>query len=582
MFTVLWTRAPMIVALVVVAVVAAYGIASLKTDQYQATAKVRVVDPNSEAVFDGVQIRTDPKRDVDTQLALMRSDDLRADVDQSLGEEASQITSVSMSGVGSTDLIGITVASPSPQVAADAANAFADIYVKNRKEQVSSAFTGRADELRQKSAEIDQQIQDIDTQLAEGVPDNEKGVLQAKRAALVSQQTDLQTRATQFDVEAATRSGNVEVAEKAQVPTTPFSPTPLRDAALAGILALLVGIGLAFLLDRLDDKIHNPDDVDAVADGLPVVGVVPIYSLDKKGARKLSRKTPRTVVPLASSTAESYRALRSNLRFSAVGVKRTSVLLTSAEGAEGKSTVAANLAVVLAESGLRVVLVSADLRKPTISSFFGMPETDKGLTNVLLGDLTLADAMVRVPLQSGRNLYLLPSGPLPQNPAEVLGSQAMRDLLESIERAGADFILIDSPPVLPVADALALSQFTDGVLVLSVAGRTPKGHLAETLERLRQVNAQLVGVVLNGVPTKGRYSRYYGGYTYGYRNSYISDKASHEVTPAARPGVKAADVDLTVFAEPAPTPAKRNGNGTNGTNGRGKPKAAAEETRAER
>jgi capsular exopolysaccharide synthesis family protein len=230
-------------------------------------------------------------------------------------------------------------------------------------------------------------------------------------------------------------------------------------------------------------------------------------------------------VPLDSTTAEAYRALRSNLRFSAVGVKRTSILLTSSEGSEGKSTVAANLAVVLAEAGLRVVLVSADLRKPSLSSFFGIDETEKGLTSVLIGDHDLVDCVMRVPLASGRNLYVLPAGPLPQNPAEVLGSAGLRDTLDAIERAGADFILIDSPPVLPVADALALSQFTDGVLVLTVAGRTPKGHLTETVDRLRQVNADLVGVVLNGIPTKGRYTRSYGGYSYGYGNTYRQESA---------------------------------------------------------
>jgi Mrp family chromosome partitioning ATPase len=129
-----------------------------------------------------------------------------------------------------------------------------------------------------------------------------------------------------------------------------------------------------------------------------------------------------------------------------------------------------------------------------------------------------------VPLASGRSLYVLPAGPLPQNPAEVLGSPQMRGLLDSIEKAGADFILIDSPPLLPVADALALSQIVDGVVVLAMAGKTPAGHLAETIDRLRQVNAKIIGVVLDGVPTKGRYSRYYGGYTYGYRDSPSSSR----------------------------------------------------------
>jgi succinoglycan biosynthesis transport protein ExoP len=513
------TRAPLIVGFALVVAALVYGFTALKTEQYQATAKVRVLDPNAEAVFDNGQLRVDPKRDLDTQLELMRTDDLRADVDQALGAAAGEISGVTMSGIGATDLIAVTVSSASPQVAADAANTFASLYVERRKSQVSSAFTARADELRQKAAEIDAEIRTIDAQL-DGDP-TDAAALEAQRASLVAQQTDLQTRATQFDVEAATRSGNVEAAETALPPTAPFAPKPVRDAALAGLLALLVGVGVAFLLDRLDDKVHSPNDAEGAA-GVPVVGAIPIFLHGQGRARKLSKSTPREVVPLDSSTAEAYRALRSNLRFSAVGAKRTSILLTSSEGSEGKSTVAANLAVVLAEAGLRVVLVSADLRKPSLSSFFGIDETEKGLTSVLIGDHDLVDCVMRVPLASGRNLYVLPAGPLPQNPAEVLGSAGLRDTLDAIERAGADFILIDSPPVLPVADALALSQFTDGVLVLTVAGRTPKGHLTETVDRLRQVNADLIGVVLNGIPTKGRYTRSYGGYgyRYGYGNTY--------------------------------------------------------------
>lgn len=557
---VLWTRAPMIIALVVLAGLAAYAYSATKTDLYRATAKVRVLDPNAGTVFsEGQQLRVDPKRDLDTQLDLMRSDNLRAEVDQTIGDDARLINGVSMAGVGATDLIAISVSSPSPDVAATAANAFADKYVERRQNQVASGFTATAEELRSKSAELDAQIRAVDQSIDASSSASDRAQLEAQRTTLATQQAQLDSRATQLDVEAATRSGNVEVAEQATPPDAPYAPTPTRDAALAAILALLVGIGLAFLLDRLDDKVRSPDDAEA-ASGLPVVGAIPIFTSDKKGARRLSKSAKRALVPLDSTTAEAYRALRSNLRFSAIGVKRTSVLLTSSEGFEGKSTVAANLAVVLAESGLRVVLISADLRKPTLSSFFGVDETEKGLTSLLIGEASLVECLHRVPLASGRNLYLMPAGPLPQNPAEVLGSHGMRELLETIERAGADFILVDSPPVLPVADALSLSQFTDGVMVLTVAGRTPKGHLNETVDRLRQVNAELIGVVLNGVPTRGRYTRYYGGYGYGYRSGYGPGRNHPDVLPADRstsPTALSGDVPK-LFDTPAPT---ANGNG---------------------
>jgi Mrp family chromosome partitioning ATPase len=166
--------------------------------------------------------------------------------------------------------------------------------------------------------------------------------------------------------------------------------------------------------------------------------------------------------------------------------------------------------------------------------FFRFDETAGGLTTVLLGDQTLDDAMHPVVLPSGRRMAVLPTGPLPQNPAELVGSSAMGALLDRLESAGADFILIDSPPLLPVADSLALSQFCDGAVVLALVGETPKNHLKETLERLKQVNTHIIGVVLNGVPTKGRYSRYYGSYSYGsynYKNSEYSSSSTK-----AKPG----------------------------------------------
>jgi capsular exopolysaccharide synthesis family protein len=539
-WAVIWLRAPLIIGLVVLAAVATFALSSLQTNLYKATAKIRVVDPNAQAVFDGVQIRVDPKRDVDTQLQLLRSPDLRSAVNDQLGDDAAKISSISAAAVGSTDLISVTVSSPSPEVAQAGANAMATIYVKQRKDQEIGSFTARADELRSKALDLDAQIAAIDTQLADkATPATQADVLRSQRAALVAQQADLRTRATQFDVEAATRSGAAEVAETATVPTSPYSPTPKRDAALAGALALLVGIGLAFLLVRLDNGVRTVEDVENLAGDVPVLGGIPISGTTKGGARKVNRHAVRALVPLDSTAAEAYRALASNLRFSALGAKRTRILVTSSEGAEGKSTVVANLAQVLAESGQRVVIVSADLRKPSIGLFFRFDETAGGLTTVLLGDQTLDDAMHPVVLPSGRRMAVLPTGPLPQNPAELVGSSAMGALLDRLESAGADFILIDSPPLLPVADSLALSQFCDGALVLGLVGETPRSHLKETLDRLRQVNTHIIGVVLNGVPTKGRYSRYYGQYSYGsYNYKYSKYSSSY-----AKPGYEQAPAD---------------------------------------
>ena len=524
LWRIIWLRFPLIIGIVVVAVVGAYAYSSLQTDLYQSTAKISVVDPNAQAVFDGVQIRVDPKREVDTQIQLINSPDLRNVVDEKLGNDASKITSITVSSVGSTDLINITVSSPSPEVAQVAANAMAELYVTQRRAQVTSSFTERADELRSKALEIDAQVTTIDAQIADmATSATQAEVLRSQRSSLIAQQSDLRTRATQFDVEAATRSGSAEVSQTARLATSPYSPAPKRDAALAGVLALLLGIGLAFLLDRLSNAVRTVEDVDNLGAGVPVIGGIPIFGEGEKASRHINRKGQRSIVPLDSIASEAFRGLASNLRFSALGEKRTRVLVTSAEGSEGKSTLVANLAMVLAESGQRVVVVSCDLRKPSINTFFNINATESGLTRVLLGDQSLDDATTSVVSPSGRRLTVLPAGPLPQNPAEIVGSAAMGALLDRLESAGVDFILIDSPPLLPVADSLALSQFANGAIVVALVGETPRDHLRETLERLRQVNTPIIGVVLNGVPTKGRYSRYYGTYSYGaysYKNKY--------------------------------------------------------------
>lgn len=561
---VLWLRAPWIVGVTLLAGLATFFLSSLRADQYLASSTVRVVDPNAEAVFDGVQVRVDPKRDVETQLALLRSDDLRGELDQVLGDSSSQLRSVSAAAVAGTDLIKITAGSDSPQVAADAANGLANIYVKSRKEQVTAGFSARADELRSKADELGRDIQQMDDRLASLSSNLDADVLRTQRASLVQQQADLRTRATQFDVEATTRSGNVELAETASPATSPASPRPARDAALAAFLAALASVGCVLLLDRLDDRVRSGDDVERVVDPVPILGAIPVHGAKGRGGVSLPKRSERSLVPTKSPAAEAYRTLRTSLRFSQIGNQRKTLVVTSSDQSEGKSTVAANLAVTLAESGLRVVLVSADLRRPTLAEIFGVSESDKGLTTVLIGDASLAECLRPISLASGQSLYLLPAGPLPQNPAELLGSRGMRDVVAAIEQAGADYVLIDSPPVLPVSDAMALAQFADGVLLLAVANQTKQSHLAETLDRLRQVNADVVGVVVNGVPTRGRYGSYYGRYGYGgysYRQSYGSVEQGRNGKSSRPRGAQPGDASVGPVPHLFADQGRANGNG---------------------
>jgi capsular exopolysaccharide synthesis family protein len=231
------------------------------------------------------------------------------------------------------------------------------------------------------------------------------------------------------------------------------------------------------------------------------------------------------LVSPTSAAAESYHALATNLRFSNMGKEKRTILVTSSSGEEGKTTVTANLAAVLAENGLRVVVVSADLRRPMLGELLHSIETEKGLTSAMLGDRELASCFVSVPLPSGKNIFVLPTGPLPHDPAVLLGSDAFGQVLDQIKRSQADFILIDCAPVLPVSDPVAASRHVDGVLVLALQGETREHDLAETVERLQQVSADIIGVVLNGVPVaRGRFS-YYGYYSYQSYKPYQAEPA---------------------------------------------------------
>ena len=330
-------------------------------------------------------------------------------------------------------------------------------------------------------------------------------------------------------------SSSVEVVKRAGLPRLPDSPNPLRDAGVALALAVLFSIGLAVLLEQVDTRIKTPDQVERAAGGLPVLGSIP-YSGGPRPSRL--RTIDRELVAPTSPAAEAYRTLATSLRFSSLGKEKRTILVTSSSGGEGKTTVAANLAAVLAESGLRVVVVSADLRRPMLGELLQVGDTAKGLTSAMLGDDELSSCFVSVPLPSGRSLLVLPAGPLPHEPAVLLGSDMFGTVLERIKRAGADFIIIDCAPVLPVSDPLAASRHVDGVIVLSHHGKTKVGSLAETIDRLEQVDADVIGVVLNGVPAK---SNLYG--YYGYR-------AYERKEPAGRKSKKAAGAPPPPAGEP--------------------------------
>ncbi len=294
----------------------------------------------------------------------------------------------------------------------------------------------------------------------------------------------------------------ISVVRPAGVPTAPLSPRPKINLALGLLVGLALGVGAAVLRETLDMSVKSLDDVQDITGASPL-GVV-VEDPDAAGKPLLVHGDSH------GPRAEAFRQLRTNLQYVDVDRPPRVVVVTSALPDEGKSTTSVNLASTLAPAGTRVVLVEADLRRPRVAHYLGI-EGAVGLTDVLAGHCDLD-----VALQSwGRDLFsVLPSGPLPPNPSEVLNSQHMQELLKVLE-GRFDVVLVDSPPLLPVTDAAVLARAGDGAIIVVRHGRTTKEQLARTVATLQAVDARLLGTVLNRVPRRGPDASYYG---YAYRS----------------------------------------------------------------
>jgi capsular exopolysaccharide synthesis family protein len=271
---------------------------------------------------------------------------------------------------------------------------------------------------------------------------------------------------------------------------------------------VLVGLALALLRDYMDDRIRGREELESATRGLPIIGMIPDVSdwRDRREAFLVELARPR------SPAAEAYRSLRTSIQFMAVDRPVKLFQITSAAQGEGKTTTSANLAVAMAQAGSRVVLVSCDLRKPRIHEFFGL-SNEKGLTSVLLGDMDIHDALDSVAEVS--NLSLLGSGPIPPNPSELLVGARARQIFKQLCDE-FDVVLLDSSPLLPVADGSVLAGFADAVVLVASANVSTKRDITRSMELLERVTANVVGTVLNRAVAADTYAYYRYGYGYGY------------------------------------------------------------------
>lgn len=335
--------------------------------------------------------------------------------------------------------------------------------------------------------------------------------------ALATRIQDVDGGGTEAAPTAAEPAVSLQTVQAAAIPSSPVYPNIRLVLGIGALFGLVAGLVYAFIRNTLDRRIKTAEMVERLFD-LPVVGTLPI---DK-------RLTPdNRIVPEADTTdyvssdgrhalAEALRELRTNLQFMNVDSPPRIIVVTSPLPADGKSTVTANLAVTLAASGQRTVVVDGDLRKPTVAKAFGLVP-GVGLTDLLIGKAELQDVLQ--PWGPSGNLWILGAGSIPPNPSELLGSNGMDILLHEIAREA--IVIVDAPPLLPVTDGAILTARTDGALVVISAGKTTTDELSKAIQNLERVSGHTLGVILNRVPPRGQIGR---GYGYYYTSYYGSER----------------------------------------------------------
>lgn len=300
------------------------------------------------------------------------------------------------------------------------------------------------------------------------------------------------------------------------LPTYPVTPKTEQNVAIGLVLGLLVGVGLVLLINTLDRRIKSKEQLEGLT-GKPVVGSIPFRKAEDK------EKGAEHIVPFReghSPAAESFRRLRTNLQFLNVDKPPRVFVLTSSVAMEGKSETAINLSLALAESGNRVLLIEADLRRPLVVNYMSMPDK-VGLTNILSGQASFEDVVQQT---RHEGVDLLACGPLPPNPSELLASEMARHLIEEL-RSKYDYVIIDSPPLLPVTDGSLLARITDGALLVVRSHRTTGDQVAQALDNLHKADATLLGLVsVANKPAKKGSGAYYDSYYYSSKKASAADQ----------------------------------------------------------
>ncbi len=513
--------------LVILCAIIAGGVAFLysmnQTRIYSASSKVLVNEARNPATANYNDILLS-ERLARTYANLMQRDSTIEDTLTRLGLDPAavrrQVVSVAVAPVRDTQLVQVTVESPNPELASAVANTLPQVFAEGMRAVQLARFTESRNSLSTQLDELRKRVEANQLQMSD-LQNQRTAQAELELASLRSEQTQLQASYgnllnsfEQLRLTEAQSIDNIVLMEPADTPRSPVRPRTLVNALLAAVVGALLALGVVFLIEYLDDRVQSPDDLRKIAD-LPVLGAIAKMPSDKDAENARSGNLIGLNEPRHPIT-EAYRRLRTNLQYANLDNEMRTLMVTSAEAGEGKSITSANLAVVMAQSGARVILVDADLRKPKQHTVFGVSKRP-GLAEALKGgDI---EALLYPVTSKGVNLslWLLPAGDTIPNPAEVLGSHRMQQLGKQLLEL-ADIVIYDTPPVLAVTDSQVMGRMVDGALLVIDTQKTSSAAVHRALESLMQVNTPLVGAVLNRLTSSAR--NYYYYYSY---DAYYSD-----------------------------------------------------------
>jgi len=495
----------------IIGVAAGVGISALKTPMYSATTSVLVQSPFAQNSFGRA---LDPEEGA-TQADVILSDNVAKKVIDDTGVDLTSddlLKRVTAEPVQDKQVVTVTVTWPTAAEAAKVANSFATQFIQlgeDRAQQAQSTATNvyvqRVSETKAALAKLEQRLQTA--------PDAKKPEIQAEIDSLITRQAELKASLLTSD-DASALIPRAEVLREAKTPTTAAQPNPLRAGILGGVIGLIFGLLLAFARERFDDVVREGDMAESVL-GVPILGHVPRFSGNAVQGRVASLIEPQSAV------AEATRVLNTNIRFllaAHVGARPGAirpgdlggtVMVASGSPGEGKTSIATNLAVTAARGGARVIVVEADLRNPEVGKLFGV-DAPRGLADLLIDGGSVTDYLLDVGVE---NLLLLPAGSIPPNPAELLASPQAVDVWHQL-REIADLVVIDTPPILRVADAMEVAVAADALIMVARQGVTRTHQLQAAAKRLQRVGARISGLVINGD------TRAHSNYAYGYGHQH--------------------------------------------------------------